>query len=110
VKPVHEYEGEVFSTSDYFIFIGKSINNKKIEIVRINFQDIEEIEHEFDDFYKRRFAIKQKPIKISVNNTHQFKIIYLITNWTKSLLLLPSAISIRKHRKLHEFLINNTGR
>ena len=110
VKPVHEYEGEIFSTYDYFIFVGKSVNRKKLKVIRINFQDIKEIEHDFDDFYKRRFAIKQKPIKISVYNHHQSHTIYLITNWTKSLLLLPSAKSIRKNKKLREFLINNTGR
>ena len=110
VKPVHEYEGEVFSTNNHFIFIGKSINNKKLETFQIKFKDIEEIEREFDDFYKRRFAIRQKPIKISINNGHKFHTLYLITNWTKSPGWLPQVISIHKHKKLHEFIINNTGR
>ncbi|NHI93190.1 MAG: MarR family transcriptional regulator [Candidatus Lokiarchaeota archaeon] len=109
IRPVHEYEGEVLSTSNYFIFIGKSISRNKLILIKINFDKIKEIDYEFDEFYKRRFAITQKPIKITFQNQFNFHSIYLITNWTKSPIFLKSAISIRKHKKLHEFLLKNTG-
>ncbi|MHA1799877.1 MAG: MarR family winged helix-turn-helix transcriptional regulator [Candidatus Helarchaeota archaeon] len=107
--PLHEYKGELFVTKSHHIFIGKSITNKRLEILKIKNIDIKDNITNYDDSYKRRFAVWQKPTKISFSSHGKNKTVYYFRNYPKGTILLPSAISYHKNKEIDEFLIKNIG-
>ncbi len=102
--PIHHFKGQIFLNGSKYIFIGKNLKTKRYEKFEINFNDIIDVQLDYDDVFKGRYGfLNAKPLKISYKNHNKNKNIYLFTNWSKT------QLRARNNKKWQVILEKNLG-
>ena len=102
--PIHHFEGQIFLNGSKYIFIGTNLKTKKYEKFEINFNDVIDVQLDYDEIFKGRYGyLSTKPLKISYKNHNNNKTIYLFTNWSRS------QLRSRNNKMWHVLLENNLG-